>query len=537
MACRVEQWRAIRPLRRETVERYTSPTMKAKPGDDRRELVPLALAAATIVVGIAIRFVLSETPLWLDEAQTLAVIGDGFGSIDDFLREDGHPPLYYWILQWWTTLVGDGDAATRSLSLIFGLGCLPLIAVVANRLGGRSVVAPALALAASSPFLVRYSTEVRMYSLVVLLSLVWWLVSTSALTRPTALRLVGVTIATASLLLTHYWSAFLIGSGLCLAAVAWHRRSHERRAVARVVVAGAAGGLVFLAWLPAFLTQLRHTGTPWAVNRNPVSSLVTGLADLAGGREEGHAIALFGLLLVLLVVGGFGRGYDRWQIHLDLRLRAEPSPLIGLVIIAVAGGLGTAALLGLAFAPRYFSIIAAFVIVVAARGIAQIGDPLVRASVLAAAVGLGLLGAVDQVLDDRSQGRIIAEAIATGDAVTDVVVACPDQLGPATARYLPTTTEIVGYPLLEPGHRVDWTDYVDRNASASPTAVAEAIVTRWPGADVWLVFSGGYRTFDDQCERLAGELAARRPGSQALVHADADVFEPMGLIRFPAPTS
>ena len=521
--------------RGKTCERYTSTFMNAISGGDPRERLPLVVTGIALVAGVTLRLTLGETPLWLDEAQTLAVIGDGYGSIGDHLRDDGHPPLYYWLLRAWTDVVGDGDTAARALSTVLGLLALPLLARTANRAVGRGAVAPTLALAASSPFLVRYSTEVRMYGLVIVLALAWWLLGNAALDRTTRPRLAGVAITTGALLLTHYWAAFLVAAGVLLLVVAHQRSHHDRVAVRRVLGAAIVGSLAFIPWLPSFLTQIRHTGTPWAVNRNPVSSFVTGVSEFAGGREAGHAIALFGLLLIVLTLGLLGERRDRWHLELDLRVVGVSRPLALLIGLAMAGGLGAAAILGSAFAGRYFSIVVAFVLVLGGRGIAQIGDVVIRAGVLAAAVGLGLLGSLDQVRDDRSQGQRVAEAVNTVDERPDVVVVCPDQLGPAVARYLPNEVEIVAYPTLGPADRVDWTDYADRNAAADPTAIATQIVERWGDTDVWLTFTGGYRTFGDQCERLAGELAARRGAAATFIVADDEVFEPMNLLYFTAP--
>ncbi len=510
--------------------------MNAMSGADLRERLPLVVSAIAVVIGVVLRFVLADSPLWLDEAQTLAVIADGYGSVGAHLRGDGHPPLYYWLLLAWTDVIGDGDIAARSLSAVLGLAALPLVAITAKRVGGANLVVPTLALAASSPFMVRYATEVRMYSLVIVLSLAWWLLGRGAVERPTAGRLAGVAITTAALLLTHYWAAFLVAAGCVLIALV-HRSEHHRAGTRSVVVAGLVGSLVFVPWLPSLVTQIRHTGTPWAVNRNPVSSFVTGVSEFAGGREAGHAIALFGVLLILLTLGLLGTRRDRWTIELDLRLVPAVRPVALLVGLAMAGGLGAAAILGSAFAGRYFSIVVAFVLVLAGRGVAQIGDPVIRAGVLAAAVGLGVLGSLDQVRDDRSQGQQVAEVVADNDRGPDIVVVCPDQLGPAIARYLPEDVEIVAYPTLEPAGRVDWTDYEERNAAADPAVIADMIDTRWPDAPVWLAIFGGYRTFGYQCERLATELAARRGPAPTVVVANDDVFEPMNLISFSAPMS
>ncbi len=503
----------------------------------RRELPFVVTAAVSVLAGLAVRLVLTETPFWLDEAQTAAVIDGPFGQIDDRLRQDGHPPLYYWLLNGWVRVAGYGDAAIRSLSVVFGIVAVALIGAVAHRIGGRRMTLAALALAATSPFLVRYSTEARMYSLVTALAAAWWLAGDVALRRPRPPVLVAVAASTAALVLTHYWSIFLVAGGALVLAWRWRSRPAERGAVARVAVAGAVGCAMFAVWLPSFLDQLRHTGTPWAVNRNVASAIVAGLVDVAGGRRAGHALALFGALVVLLVVGLLGDSRGGRSVELTLSVQRAVRPLGALVALTVLAGLAATALTSGAFASRYLAVVVGFVIVLAARGLDQVEHAGARAGLLAGCCVLGMLGSLDQVRHDRSQGRAAAAAVEVGDAAGDLVVACPDQVGPATARYVADGVEVLAYPTLGPAGRVDWTDYAERNESADPAAIADALVARAADRDVWVVWQSGYRTFGDQCERLLAELAARRGPPVGVVAADPDLFEPMHLVRFPAAPS
>src|SRR5439155_653510 len=81
----------------------------------------------------------------------------------------------------------------------------------------------------------------------------------------TAVDLVGLTLISGLLMLTHYWSLYLllaVGAGF-VAMSALGRP--ERRTSYRLVLLGiAGGGILFAPWLPVFVYQLKHTGTPWA---------------------------------------------------------------------------------------------------------------------------------------------------------------------------------------------------------------------------------------------------------------------------------
>ncbi|GIT45884.1 MAG: hypothetical protein Ct9H300mP12_04690 [Acidimicrobiales bacterium] len=67
-----------------------------------------------------------------------------------------------------------------------------------------------VAVLASSPFAVRYATEVRMYGLLLVLLLVLHLVVVSTWERPSRGRAGAVAVVVAAVLLTHYWALFAV---------------------------------------------------------------------------------------------------------------------------------------------------------------------------------------------------------------------------------------------------------------------------------------------------------------------------------------
>ena len=74
--------------------------------------------------------------------------------------------------------------ATRSLSGVIGVISLPVAWLAGNRFGGRAAAWTTVVLLASAPFAVYYSTEARMYSLVILLTGCGFLALHRALQRP-----------------------------------------------------------------------------------------------------------------------------------------------------------------------------------------------------------------------------------------------------------------------------------------------------------------------------------------------------------------
>ncbi|MFP3901731.1 MAG: glycosyltransferase family 39 protein, partial [Acidimicrobiia bacterium] len=298
-------------------------------------LVPLALGLV-LAVGVLVRLV-QRSPLWLDEALSVNIAALPVGDLFEALRHDGHPPLYYLVLHGWMQVTGEGDLAVRSLSALFGLATLPLMWVAGRRLAGRSGARWALAVAALSPFFVRYSTEARMYSLVMLLVVAGYLLLTDALAVPRPGRLVAIALVSGLLLLTHYWSFYLVAAvGLLLVVRAvWH--PPERPTTLRVIVAVAAGGLLFLPWLDSFLYQSANTGTPWGAPFRPSAIVQIAIADLGGGRLTESALAGT-VTIVLALVALFAVRSSGTRVELDLRTTPTVRWELAVVVLTIALG-------------------------------------------------------------------------------------------------------------------------------------------------------------------------------------------------------
>ncbi len=505
----------------------------AAPAEAGRRVVPapslanLAVAAA-VVLGILLRFV-QRSPLWLDEALSVNIARLPVDDLLEALRHDGHPPLYYLLLHAWMAVVGEGDMAVRALSGIFAIASLPLAYIAGRRLAGTSGGRWAVVVFALSPYCVRYATETRMYSLVMLLVLGGYLLLVDALARPTWVRLVGLWLLSGLLLLTHYWSFYLLAVvGLVLAARAW-RRPDERRNTVRALVAVAAGGVLFLPWLGGFLYQSANTGTPWGAPFRPTAVVQATISDMGGGTLS-EASLYATAVVVLALVALFAARSAGTELVLDLR--TAPTVRLELAVVMLVLGLGAA--VGIAtsatFQSRYAAVVVPLLLLAVAVGITRVPG---RARAVAGLlyVGLSIAGIAWVNYYQRTQADVVAAAVAERARPGDVVVYCPDQLGPAYSRAMPAGVEGVSYPQLTPPERVDWVDYAERNAAADPAAVARDVRSLAGDNAVFVVWMSEYRTLGQQCETLLAELGA----TDSLVIQDQSRFyEPAFLSWMPA---
>lgn len=126
------------------------------------------------------------------------------------LLSDTNPPLYYLLLYGWTLVVGTSDVALRLFSTAWSLACLPLLAAVARRTAGQYAVLPACVLFAFAPLSVYYSTEGRMYSLLLFCTLATaWLSLALRRPGPRGWLLALWILASAAGFLTHYFFVFV----------------------------------------------------------------------------------------------------------------------------------------------------------------------------------------------------------------------------------------------------------------------------------------------------------------------------------------
>ena len=488
--------------------------------------------ALIIIGGLVLRFV-ATSPLWLDEALSVNIANLPLNEMPGALRRDGAPPFYYVVLKGWITLFGDSDFAVRAMSGAFAIAAVPFFWLAGRRLAGREGSWTAVVLVASSPFALRYATEARMYSMVVLLTAAGVVLLNAFLDRPTTPRLAGLMLISGALVLTHYWSLYLIAALLLVLALRAERaKPHESGSVrfpsSWAMVGIGVGVLALVPWLPSFLYQIQHTGTPWAGVLG-VSTPVIALLSFGGSGTD--ASSLLGLALVLLaLIGAFGRRLDprvdEKLLLLDLR-GSTPGRNIGLLVLTT---LLLATIVGIitrgAFQPRYAAVVLVPFLLLVVLGASNIGAVRLRRGIVAVVAGLGLLVGTAGAGQERTQAGEIASVLASRSRPNDLVVYCPDQLGPAMERRLAglgvgDRLRQVTYPDLNRPTLVNWVDYADRMKRSQPERVAQRVHRRAAGFTVWLVWSSSYRAVSGKCGLLNAHLNNVRPKWRNVITASS----------------
>jgi mannosyltransferase len=489
-----------------------APEQPVRPARDRLTRWLKIGVVALLAVTIVLRF-LTRSPLWLDEAQTVAIAHRSIPHLFSALRQDGSPPLYYLLLHYWMSAFGTGSFAIRALSGIFAVIAIPVMALVARRyrLIGSSPW-PAVLLLATCPFAVRYATEARMYSLLVLLVLLGMLAYERLWTVGGTWPFIWSALVTGALLLTHYWSMFLlavVGGVAVVLAIRGERRAR------RIIAAMLVGALAFIPWLPSFAYQSAHTGAPWG----PPPGAEVPLLAIGTWVITGPTAPLLRWVYYLLVVAAL-IGYtapDRW-FSIGRPTRRRPLALLLVCLATMVVAVIASDIASNAYAPRYTNLILAPMLLVIAAGIDTL-PVRARTASITVVCGLGLVSAALIPSQLRTQAGEVANVLKAASPA-DLVVFCPDELGPAVHRIAPNAGTQVVYPTFGSSAMVDWVDYAKRNENADPIAFARTALQRAHGHTIWLVYKEGYPTLSGGCESLytSFTLARGRPVQALLPH-------------------
>lgn len=257
----------------------------------RRDRVTLA---ALVILAFALRVPDLGRAYWVDEGITIGISSHPVSQIPGLLRHDGSPPLFYFLLHFWMRLFGSSEPATHTLPLLISLIAIPAGYWAGRELFHRQAGIATAALLATNPFLNWYSTETRMYTLVVLLGLVGVTLAWRAVRDRSLPDAAGAVITYAALLYTHDWAIYLTGAtGLVLMWITWSRG--DRRSTLWVIAGGAATLVLWLPWLPTFIFQAQNTAAPWAVQ--------PGIGDFFADPSTALAGTIGFLIVPILAIG------------------------------------------------------------------------------------------------------------------------------------------------------------------------------------------------------------------------------------------
>jgi mannosyltransferase len=368
---------------------------------------------------------LDTQSLWRDEVDVIRFANWPLSQLAQSLMTSGHNgPLYYLVMRGWLRLAGNSEFALRYLSLCFGVLAVPLMYRVGRRLAGKRGAVMAAALIAISPYLVWYSQDAKMYTLVTALTLLAVTCHLEALASGRLRWWVGFVLSASLSLYIHLLAALMIPAYVLVFLLAWPRSRKQwwRGAISL--------GLLTLPYVPLAIWQLPlvlnsyETGHPFY----PIKDMLSLLLNLYS-----QGVAMVGGWLVVtafvfaMLSGLFpSAGKSFWSRRVGKRFplpREIRSRLLLLLWLFLPIALVyLISLRAPVFEPRYLIFIAPAFYLLAASGIVTLSrlSPIVAGLTLAVVLSFSLLGVWTQAATPiKSDFRAAADYVTAhrqGDA-------------------------------------------------------------------------------------------------------------------------
>ena len=268
--------------------------------------------------------------VWYTRARLRDIVGD------IALAPFEHPPLYYMALHLWIRCFGEAEAMVRALSIPFGLLLIPVTYRLARCYVAAWPAVVAAVVVTTSPLLVFFSREARMYAPAALFAVLSLWLFERAMRSGRRRDWLGLAICVAAGSYVDFTVAIALAA--MVLALPWHWRRRRRRVLVFVAV-GAASVAILLPWLilarglhdslPAFGTGDLTPGLLVEIGRMAWLDLLVGMEEVRSGRLS-TAIALGA---ATLAVGGVAAVVIRRRGGLMLGFMAAVVAFLALLLI------------------------------------------------------------------------------------------------------------------------------------------------------------------------------------------------------------
>ena len=230
--------------------------MSVKPSDFKGKRCRRWLLVGLSALAFALRVQgLSFQSLWRDEVDSIRFAGQPLPQLlHAFAAPGQNGPLYFLLLRPWLLVGGESEFSLRFFSAVFGVLAIPLVYRVSLRLFPRQAWAAVVAalLAATSPYLVWYSQEGKMYALLVAAVLLSVERLLAAMQGGGWRRWLGYVMITSLACYIHLVSALIVPAQVPIffALRGWSNRSARKAFVTSL-------GVLVIPYLPILIWQIQ----------------------------------------------------------------------------------------------------------------------------------------------------------------------------------------------------------------------------------------------------------------------------------------
>ena len=345
---------------------------------------------------------LTSYGLFGDEVFTLWTSAQDWRSLfASVIGDVAHPPLFYALLKVWINIGGQSILWLKLLPALLSIASILPFVLLCKEIGLKpNLTSFALFLMAVNGFLINHAQELRMYSLVLLLTICsMWLFFKLACSDAGGPKIqAALWVVNLLLVFSHYYGWLVVIIELvCL--LIWKRR------LARLFSAGAALlGICFAPWVYVAAKAARENPSrlDFAWNRPPAASEIVGyFANLSGPlayrlRILGPGLVLFVFLAPVIVWG--------WRTIKRRRDREEHNSGFWCLVLFAFGPVAFAfvasrALPQSVWAYRYLIVAAPAYFLLITQAVFMLRDRRVRVALIVLVLGWSCLSGFTEMID------------------------------------------------------------------------------------------------------------------------------------------
>lgn len=252
---------------------------------------------------------------WGDELFTLINSSSSktFGEIFDILKVDVHPPLYYYIVHVFFNIFGDSIFLARLISVFFAIvGMISLYFLAIELFNKRKIGVIAVALLVVNHFLIYYSQEARMYSMLFFTTTMSFLFLIKFIKKPSFKSAILHAFFALLMIYTHFFALFTLFAEyiILLFFVITSDKLYRKKIFHYSFLSGVITAIVYIPALIIFLTASSKTSFWIPI---PESDVYTSMYKEFFGFSE---IPIF--IVTLAILYFFVRLFNKKQKNINI---------------------------------------------------------------------------------------------------------------------------------------------------------------------------------------------------------------------------
>ena len=264
-----------------------------------------------LLLAVSLRLIGLDKGIWIDEQFSLVWLEktDDFRQLIVALRDYDKPPAYFLLLYWWSK-INNSEEFLRLFSVIADLGTIVVVINWLKRYSSPSGILAGLYFAVT-PIILRYSQEIRLYSLLVFATaLAFFFASRVAAEPEKQSGYIGIALSLTLAISTHLVAIMLIAP---IAIFIFLMTMREKKALrwGKALQALTIPCLIFCFYYFFYLTTLTQRTDNWwmpSISWHLISSTaqyVFGLSSLYFASQLDNLIAFIflGILALSLIFG------------------------------------------------------------------------------------------------------------------------------------------------------------------------------------------------------------------------------------------